>query len=66
MKIARIKQLAGKGDKNAEVALDRVKLAHCIQTGKACGPAPGKSSVRRAYNAGASHMLTHQPRRLHA
>lgn len=57
MKIAQIKQKAGRGDRNAEVALDRIKLAHCIQSGKACGPSRGGGTLRRHYAAGADTMV---------
>ena len=37
-KIAAIKRQAATGDPAAEKALDTVKIAQCIQTGRSCGP----------------------------
>lgn len=41
-KIAAIKARAAKGDPAAEKALDTVKIAQCLQTGKYCGPTAGR------------------------
>jgi hypothetical protein len=37
-KIAAIKAKAGRGDPAAEKALDTIKIAQCVQTGRYCGP----------------------------
>lgn len=52
-KIAAIKHAAGKGNAHAEVALDRIKLAHSIQTGtrSPAGPAGG-NAISRTFKAG--------------
>jgi hypothetical protein len=56
VQIAAIKQKAGRGDRNAEVALDRIKLAHCIQTGQRCTPTRGGGRFRATYGAGLETM----------
>jgi hypothetical protein len=51
-KIAKLKAAAGRGDRNAEIALDRIKLAHCIQTGKGCKPTHGTGTLASLHRAG--------------
>jgi len=50
VKIASIKAQAGRGDPHAQVALDRIKLAHCLQTGQVCKG--GGGTLSRNYSDG--------------
>lgn len=53
VKIAGIKAKAAKGDPNAIVALDRLKLANCLQTGGHCRPGPSAGGrLSQSYSQG--------------
>jgi hypothetical protein len=53
VKIAGIKAAAAKGNPHAAVALDRLKLANCLQTGGHCKPGtPAGGALSQSYSQG--------------
>jgi hypothetical protein len=63
VKIATIKHHAGRGDPNAAVALDRLKLAHSIHSGQPIRQSHGHGGkLRQHYQAGSELMHLHPHR----